>query len=266
MNSRRSSQQGQALTEFLVVAVAALPLLLLIPLLGKYQGISNSTQAASRYAAFQAAVRSDSSGTWEPEGELAQEVVRRFFSNPDAPIKTGDAAGNFKAHQNLFWRDPADRPLVRDLESDVRLSFGSSGNPTQAGGFSAIDEARSFPPVYEQLGLKAQGIYTARVSVNIANVPSGLKFYEPFDRIDLSMTRGTSLVIDSWTARDPAQLESRISASPAIFPAGSLAAVSPMVDAAVRMVDLPGGIDGPKLGRLDFWRDVVPEDRLRSRN
>jgi hypothetical protein len=259
-------QRGQALTEFLVAAVAVLPLFLLVPLIAKYQDISNSTQAAARYVAFQATVRNDITSTWEPESQLAEEVVRRFFSNPDAPIKTNDAAGNFKAHQNLFWRDPIDRPLIGDFASDVRLTFGPDASPTQAGAFtSAADGAPTFTG-HELLELKARGIYMARVSVKLANVPSGLKFYEPFDSINLSMTRGTSVLIDPWTAKDPAQVESKIAGNAAIFPAGKLAAVSPAVDAAVSIVDAPGGISGPKLGKLDFWRDVVPEDRLRSRN
>jgi hypothetical protein len=259
-------QRGQALTEFLCVAVAVVPLFLLIPLIGKYQDISNSTQAASRYVAFEATVRNDSTNSWEPEGQLAQEVVRRFFSNPDAPIKTNDAAGNFKANQNLFWRDPVDKPLIADFGSDVSLTFGPDASTTQAGGFASIaDEGKPFP-VYDQLGLQARGIYTANVSVKLANVPSGLKFYEPFDKLNLAMTRSTSIVIDPWTAKDPAQVESKIAGSDVFFPAGNLAAVSPLVDAAVTIIDLPGGVSGPKLGKLDFWRDVVPEDRLRSRN
>ena len=33
--------------------------------------------------------------------------------------------------------------------------------------------------------------------------------------------------------------------------------------AAVALV--PARMTGPKLGRLDFWRDVVPDDRLSAR-
>jgi hypothetical protein len=264
MTSHR--QSGQALTEFLVAAVAVVPLFLLIPLIGKYQDISNSTQMASRYVAFEATVRNDSTGSWEPEGQLAQEVVRRFFSNPDAPIKTNDAAGNFKANQNLFWRDPVDKPLIADLGSDVKLTFGPDASTTQSGAFTSIaDEGKPFPG-YEELGLQTRGIYTAHVAVKLANVPSGLKFYEPFDKLDLTMTRSTSIAIGPWTAKDPAQVESKIAGSAAFFPAGKLAEVSPLVDAAVTIIDAPGGISGPKLGKLDFWRDVVPEDRLRSGN
>jgi hypothetical protein len=260
-----SRQRGQALTEYLVAAVAVIPLFLLIPLIAKYQDIGSATQMASRYAAFDAMTRNDSVGTWKPEGELAGEVRRRFFSNPDAAIKTNDVAGNFKAHQNLFWRGPRDEPLITDINSDVTVSFGPGNGATHDGGFTAAPDGKPFV-LASQLDLRARGIYTANVSVKLANLPSGLKFYEPFDQIDLSIARGTSVVIDAWTAQGPEQVESRIAGNPAIFPAGKLAAISPLVDAAVSLIDLPGGISGPKLGQLEFWRDVVPQDRLRSGN
>lgn len=264
---RRSKQhqRGQALTEFLVAATAVIPLFLLIPLIGKYQDISNSTQLASRYVAFKATTRNDSASTWKPEGELRREVARRFFSNADAPIKTNDVAGNFKSHQNLFWRSPQDEPLIRNQDSDVRLSFGSGESPTHAGAFSSTSDGTPFL-LHDQFGLHAAGIYRANVAVTIANLPAGLKFLEPFDKINLSMTRSTSILFDPWNSKDPAQVESRITRSPTIFPASELSSASSTVDAAISTIDLPGGITGPKLGRLEFWRDVVPQDRLRSRN
>jgi hypothetical protein len=87
--------QGQALTEFLVIALALIPLLLLTPLIAKYQDVANAVQMASRYVTFEAMTRNDAQSTWKTPGQLAGEVQRRFFSNPDAPVKTGDVAGNF---------------------------------------------------------------------------------------------------------------------------------------------------------------------------
>jgi len=69
-------QGGQALTEFIVVALALIPLFLLLPVIGKYQDIAHSVQLASRYAAFDAMIRNDVSGTWKPESQLAEEVRR----------------------------------------------------------------------------------------------------------------------------------------------------------------------------------------------
>lgn len=218
---------------------------------------------ASRYVAFDAFVRNDSVGTWKSESQLADEVRRRFFSNADAPVKTDDVAGDFLANHNLFWRDPNGDVLIKNFNTDVTVSYGSGGANHDAG-FTAASDGMPFV-LREPLQLQARGIYTANVSVTLANMPAGLKFFEPFDNINLSITRGTSVAIDPWTARNPEQIEEKIASSPTIFPVGSLAAVSPIVDASVTLIDLPGGLSGPKLGKLDFWRDVVPEDRLKDR-
>lgn len=256
-------QSGQALSEFLVVALALLPLFLLVPVIAKYQDISHFTQMASRYAAFDAMTRNDIASTWKPEGQLADEVRRRFFSNSDAPIKTYDVAGNFDAHRNLFWQAPGGNPLLEDFGSAVRVTYGTGSNETHGAGFQAASDTAPYVLAGE-LQLASRGIYTANVSVSLAHLPAGLRFYEPFDRLDLIMSRSTSLLLNPWTAKDPEQVERKISDSPLIFPVGSLVAVSPVVDAAVSLIELPGGLSGPKLGRLDFWRDVVPQDRLRS--
>lgn len=259
------SQRGQALTEFLAVALALVPLFLLIPVIAKYQDISHATQAASRYAAFEAMASNDSTTGWKAPDQLAGEVRRRFFSNLDAPIKTNDVAGNFKAHQNLFWRRPDDRTLIEDMERDVQLRFGPSGATHQQGGFTSARDGALFTPVAPMLGLHASGIHTAHVSVTLATMPAGLKFYQPLDTLQLSMTRGTGVLLNPWTANAPADVESRIASSSAVFPAPLLRPVGAVVDPFVRVIDLPGGERGPMLGRLEFWRDVVPEDRLKGR-
>ena len=259
----RRASCGQALTEFLVLALVLVPLFLLIPVIAKYQDVAFAVQMSSRYVAFEAMTRNDSQSTWKTPAQLAGEVQRRFFSNSDAPIKTGDVAGNFIAHQNLFWRGPAGEPLIADFDQDVSVGFGAENRPTQAEAFGAAQDGAPFNPfkTADELGLSAKGIYTGNVSVKLANLPAGLKAYEPFDKIDLSITRHTSIVVDGWAATDPSQVEARIN-RPALVPATSLAEVAPVVDAAVTAIEI-GQIRGPQLGKLDFWRDVVPPDRLK---
>lgn len=264
-SGHRSAQQqrGQALAEFLVAAVALVPLFLLIPLIAKYQDISHTTQMASRYVAFDAFVRNDSYGNAKPESQLADEVRRRFFSNADAPIKTDDVAGDFLANQNLFWRGAAGQALIRNFNNDVKVSFGAGHSAVHNDGFRAASDGLPFI-LRDKLDLPARGIYTANVSVALANMPAGLKFYEPFDRINLAIGRSTSVAIDPWAARSPQQIETKIGADPSIFPVASLAGISAGVDGVISVVDAPIALPGPKLGQLDFWRDVVPEDRLRT--
>lgn len=257
---------GQALTEFLVLAAALIPLFLLIPVIAKYQDIAHSTQMASRYVAFEAMTRNDAMSTWKPAAQLSDEVRRRFFSNPDAPIKTNDTAGDFKANQNLFWRDPQGRSLITSFGNDVTVSFGAGQGADHGAAFSSASDGKPFTLRNEFGGLQARGIYTANVNVRVANLPSGLKNYEPFDKINLNITRSTSVVIDPWAANSPVQAESRFSGNATIFPASALKQYDTIFNAAVGIIDAPGGIPAPKLGQLDFWRDVVPEDRLKAAN
>ncbi|QOY96453.1 hypothetical protein IM543_00660 [Massilia sp. UMI-21] len=265
---------GQALTEFIVLALVLIPLFLIIPLIAKYQDIAHHIQMASRYVAFEAMARNDSMSSWKPQSQLEQEVQRRFFSNSDAPIKSNDEAGDFNSHRNAFWKDPMGAPLIRNFNDDVRISFGPDNIAAIRESFiNASDNApfRGLVGVSDALGLNAPGIHRANVTVVLANIsqPDGIhaRAFEGFKNINLTMSRQTSLLIDPWSARDSAQIEERID-DIRIFPGSMLTTVAPLVDAAVAIVESPscfkgGCTSGPKLGKLDFWRDVVPNDRLK---
>lgn len=262
--------QGQALTEFLVLTVALVPLYLLIPVIAKYQDVAGEVEMASRYVTFEAMTRNDAQSSWKTPTELAGDVRRRFFSNTDAPIKTGDVAGNFHAHQNLFWRGPDDTPLITDFDRDVAVSFGPDHKPNQSDAFTPANDGAPFNGIAgtstgvntaDKLGLASKGIYTGNVTVRLANLPAGLKMYAPFDKIDLAISRHTSAVIDGWQAKGVTQVQSRID-SGILAPATNLRNVSAVVNGSVSLVE-SGHVHGPKLGQLDFWSDVVPSDRLR---
>ena len=267
----KQAQRGQALVEFFVAAIAIIPLFLLIPLIGKYQDISHATTMAGRYAAFDATNRNDVQGGWKPPAQLADEVRRRFFSNTDAAIKTNDTAGNFKANQNLLWVDQQNHSLIANFGKDINLSFGNEKTSAHTSkDFSSASDGAPFITTIDfpsRLQVVPHGIYRANVSVTIANIEplSGpLNTYKEFEKINLVMNRGTSLVIDPWSASSIAQAEQRFSGHNLLFPAGSLKYIASLVNLNVQAVDLLGGIQGPQLGQLDFWRDVVPEDRLKQ--
>lgn len=261
---RPAVQQGQAMTEFVVIALALIPLFLMFPVIGKYQDIAHNVQLASRYAAFDALNRNDVSSSWKPEGQLAEEVRRRFFGDPEAPIRTGDGAEDYDyaAHQNLFWRKPNGESLIEDPQNDVKLGFGDKDSQNHDDAFTAAADGRPFP-LHDSFDLRARGIYTASISVTLANLPSGLKSYEPFDRINLALLRSTSVIIDPWMAAGPRQAELRFGGNDQIFPAAALRTAGTPVDAAVGVIDLPGGLRAPQIGALEFWRDAVPNDRLK---
>lgn len=273
MNARRAfghrlalhkNNDGQAAVEFIVLALALVPLFLLFPMIAKYQDLSHTTQMASRYVAFDAITRNDiqSRDGWKPEAQLADEVRRRFYSNTDAPIKTGDVAGDFDANRNLFWRDPYGNPLIARF-NDVGVSFGPNGG-THAGGFDAVaDDGTAFNrlPIAnaENIGLQSRGVYTANVSVALTNLPAGLETIKPFDQIDLSIQRHTSLLFDPWNSPTTRKTEQRVSH---LTPSDTLfSPIRPVIAAGLLVVDL-ADVQAPDFGNLAKWRDVVPADRL----
>lgn len=260
----KARQRGQALTEFLVLAVALVPLFLLVPMIAKYQDLAHATQMASRYVAFDAINRGGLEGDndWAAPAQLAAEVQRRFYSNSDAPIKSNDVAGDFDANRNLFWRDPYGHPLIKNF-SDVKLTFGN-GAATQTGGFSGASDVTLFNkfPVAtaNHIGLAAPGIYTANVSVALANLPTGIRSVEPFDRINLTIQRQTSLLFDPWSANTTSRTEERVGR---LAPVNSpLKAIQPLIAVAIGYVDLLE-VKAPVFGDLSVWRDAVPTDRLK---
>ncbi len=279
--STLDSQGGQAVTEFVVVGLVLVPLLLLIPMIAKYQDMVHATQLASRYIAFETMTRNDGmgDGTFKSVDELTDEANRRFFGNADAPIKTGDAAGDFKAHQNMFWRDHKGNALIKSFGSDVKVTFGHARSGSHHGAYSVASDTKPFDskPVNlrKKMDLKGSGIYTANVSLKVANLESesgGItKVFDEFKNINLVITRSTSLVPDTWTASGPEQVESRID-NEEMYPARVLKPLRDPLGVAAMLIESPKclgggscnpGKVGPQVGHLDFWRDIVPEDRLK---
>jgi hypothetical protein len=255
---RRGQQTGQALTEFLVVALAIVPLFLLIPMIAKYQDIGYATQMASRYAAFDATINNPSTTGMKDPAILAQEVRRRFFSNIDAPIKTNDAAGNFRAHQNAFWRGPNNEPLIQDINTvAVNLATAGSGGL----GMDILNTAGRGITGLAGFGLPSSPLYQSNVGVPLVNLPAGIRSYEPFDQLNLRVERNTTVLVNGWSARSVDQARERTERSlPVTQALGVFAGVSTF---AIGLLER-GEIEGPRIGQLDRYQDIVPADRLRA--
>ncbi len=259
----KPQQQGHALTEFIVIAAVLVPLVLLVPMIGKYQDIRHAVQMGSRTAAFDATVHNDQGAGWKPLDQLSNEIRRRHFASPDTFVRTGDAVSDAPEHRPAHWTDPHGNPLIRS-QSDIRVRFGETASDDRGAGFSAASDGRLFNvnpfASANSLGLGARGVFTADVAVPLANLPAGVRVWEPFDRLDLTMRAHTSVLIDGWTARSPAQVEQRV--------AGLAPLTGGLAQAAVNLMGLPvellelGRLRAPRIGQLDTWRDVVPADRL----
>lgn len=110
-------QKGQALSETLVGLLALVPVLILIPYIGKYLDVKHKTLDAGRYAVWERSVFSDG-GSWgagenqKSDEKIESEIVSRLLSDPRTPISADIAAAN----QNVLWQDHGGADLV-DLSS-----------------------------------------------------------------------------------------------------------------------------------------------------
>ena len=242
------SQQGQALVEFLTIALALIPLFLLMPMVAKYMDIAHAAQASSRYAAFESTVHHGSSPNGStPSGQLADEVQRRFFSNLDAPVKTLDAAGDFEAHRNRFWRGPTGTPLIKSMQ-DITVARTDSTAPKD----TTLGLA-------QKMQLANTALVRSDVSVVLVKLPDFLQSYKPLDQIELRIARSTSVLPNAWTAANPAAVRETVGRASSIAPAVSK--LQALVDVVVEPFELLKN-PAPQFNRLDRWDDVVPADRL----
>ena len=247
-NSLPRHQRGQSTIEFVVLTLVLVPLLLFVPLIGKYMDIAQTTAIASRYVAFEGSVRHTSSnGGWKSDSELAQEVRRRFFSSSDAPIKTNDTAGDFNAHRNPLWFDHHGTPLLPVFGSNVTVGTTKDGLTQPFGAFYS-----------SKFGLSTDNLYTGNVRVQVADI-AGLA---PFDALGLSITRKTALLADPWAASGPASVASKIKAHPwdvtGPFPYGPLEVEAALLSPFISILE-PNS-SPPDVGRVDA--NKVPADRL----
>lgn len=268
-----AGQRGQSLTEFIIIALVLIPLFLALPLLAKYQDISQATEMAARYVAFDGTTRNPGMSSWKTPEQLNGEVQRRFYSNPNAAIKTNDTPGDFKADQNLYWRDPEDKSLIRNFGNDIRISFGETLATDRAAALKSSHDDDPFMLMRTPLKLGNAGIYRGNVTVTLANLSSDLvgptKSYDMFKGINLRMTRHTNVLVDSWTAKSPTDVENHIDGA-ITYPATVYGpALGTLVNIGVAIMESPRYLPsvcldcGPKIGKLDYWRDDVPADRKR---
>lgn len=243
----RRHQKGQSTIEMIVLSLVLVPLMLILPLLGKFLDISETTAEASRYMALEATVHHTSSkGGWKSEDKLAQEVRRRFFSNADAPIKTNDSAGNFDANRNQLWYDHQNNALLPDYSSNiaVKSTIQDYDQPLGAAYSGAF-------------GLPKDNLYTGTVTVNIANVP-GLKEFTDNTKA-LKVERHMAILVDPWAASGPGQVESGVD-NQAVYPykLSMLDTVATVMRPVISAFEF--GASPPKIGRVD--PDWVPKDRV----
>lgn len=195
----RRREDGQAIIEFLVAALAMVPLFILIPLIGKYLDMKHSSIAASRALAFECTVRYEDCADLNRHPSFADEIRMRFFAGNAQSVLSNDRPERDEvAMGNPLWVDRRGRPLLeRYSDVGVRADARTLSTP------GALRTASNFfgPG---RMGLEMErGLFDARVQVNVAARDGGADFLSQLDSLALNMQFHTAVLTDAWSARDP---------------------------------------------------------------
>lgn len=255
------SQAGQALTEFLVASLVLIPMLLMIPLLGKLSDVNHTAIAASRYAAWE---RTVSTPKAKSDAALQKEIQRRFFEAPGIKLKTKETDRSVST-TNALWSVDADTRLVESSARSVsmKLQPESDGGFAQAGALAALSKISSALKGKggdAMASLETKGMTTARVSVDIASNTLA------FDRGHgcsataaesfACLSRQTAILTDTWDAGEQEQVIARTQG----FVPASLFKPAEKLLKALADIKLVPEARGFKPGYIA--PDAVPGDRL----
>lgn len=234
-----SRENGQAMTETLVLSIAVLPFLVAIPLIAKYQDIRHATVAASKTAAFECSIRPDACADEQAGIEIEAHIRRRHFSERQLAIHSHDTSSGQHpgADGNRFWRTRDGRPLIssdgdvtvaiRQRRSDAlknghdeaanRVGGGrrAAGASPALGGQGAGESSPKDPRLLDLASAMSKavgpdafgmplfgGLVTAEVQSRAFFDPKlveGLDWDRPLDR-PLSFASRTVVLTDSWNA------------------------------------------------------------------
>ena len=233
-------QRGQALSEFLVLAIAIVPLAIGMPLAFKYLDIMWSSEQAARYAAFEATVNHTGIG-WKSDDLLAKDIRERLFVGSTAPILSEGAPQRVGFERNKLWTDRAGRDLLAPGQDAVVVN-------SQVESFNPIDATFLHRA---SLGLPIDNFYTGTVTLKFA----GNTGFAPLDALKLQTSRRFALLADEWTARNPAEVRERIEGSAVSYPIGAVAKLVNPLGQLPRLTFDPAFVVG------DGDWDNVPDDR-----
>ena len=222
-------QTGQALTETLVAFVVLVPILMLIPYLGKYLDVKHKAGDGARYAIWERTLFSDGDASWDSgentksDERIAAEVRARFTGDPRSPIVGGGGA----VGRNLLWEDHRGGNLVPLENFSVTVSETREPFPYGLGGRSLLGKPSSLSlveslsrdglPVINgldglsdvlggafdfTLGLNARGFAVSRVELPVVDLPQFDRIGATLDinvAVNLRTLSATSAVLtDAW--------------------------------------------------------------------
>lgn len=242
-------QTGQSSIEIIILSLVLVPLFLIVPILGKYMDMAQTTSIASRYVAFEGAAHHGASHSgWKSDSDLATEVRRRFYSQHSLSIKTNDVVSEIDADRNPLWVDHRGDPLLADF-NQVSVNTRKQSIDSIFNGLTSLFD---FSDDFE---LDNDNLYRGEVNVQLANI-EGLT---PFDNLNLSIRRHTVVLADPWASKQAAEVKNKVRDAGLTFPHQVLNVPASLLKPAIDLFEV--NASAPEIGKVE--PDYVPSDRLK---
>jgi hypothetical protein len=264
-------QKGQAMAEFVIVAVLFLiPIFLLVPTLGKYIDMKADAIQGARYAAWERTVwygGANASVSWpgasKSDDEIHNELRARVFSEGSSIQANDKSAGNWTGSgAKVAWHNRDGSSMLDGYEA-VTQSMSNKDSPGIAN-----DVLNLVVTVTNALGvfsLEMKGLQTADVSVTAKTLPIGMSLYDDpsktFNPGPLTFSDHSAVLSNTWSANGAAHVKSQ---TQGLTPTSIFA--NPIVKTLwTAAIGVFGAVAAPELLLLEIGKvepDVVPPDRL----
>lgn len=255
------TQRGQAITEFIVVAVTVLiPLFLIIPVVAKLISMKQDVELGARYAAWERTVwYRDGADAGKDDSEVARQIDERVFAPAAAVIRSSAVDDPALDPFMTLNRQVAGRmqALPKD-DGDERYASQVSDETEPEAVAGVIDDFIGMIGHIGSFKLPRGGLYTAELTVPLIDL-SGY-FGGKLGVETLNLQRSNTLFTESWTVGGNQQARKIISGlvpqkildNPVV---GTLQSLGPLVGVAEEL-----GPDYLDFGHVDI--DPLPAHRL----
>ncbi|HEX7634796.1 MAG TPA: hypothetical protein VF427_05885 [Noviherbaspirillum sp.] len=248
-------QRGQAVTEFVVMCLVAIPLFLGVMYVAKYADAKYTAVQASRYLAWERSV--DPSGA-KSNGRLQQEMAVRIVGNGErngGKLRDDDYSksnSNSDDDYNPMWFDHAQNRMLNRL-TDVSAANGpqNSGVPGATGLFGTVQA--------KAMGLNQKGWIKADAEIPFMDVTQ----YAPLSNVQFKAGATNVMLVDNWGASGASDVIGKVQrAAPE-----TLVFTTDPIKSAVQLIRDTASFFEDSFS--EFYPgciapDVVPTDRLKN--
>jgi len=266
-------QKGQAMAEFVIVAVLFLiPIFLLVPTLGKYIDMKSEAIQGARYAAWERTVwyggSSASPGvTWpgasKSDDEIRNELRARVFSENSGIAANDKSAGNWTGNgAKTAWYNRDGSSMLSGYDA-VEQGLKNADTPGIVN--DLLNLVVTVTSAVGSFNLEMKGLQVADVSVTAHTLPIGMSLYDDpgkaFNPGPLTFSDHSAVLSNTWSANGASHVKSQVEGlTPTSIFANPI--VKTIWSAAIGIF---GAVAAPELLLLEIGKvtpDTVPPDRL----